>query len=43
MEKARVSYSKKRGEVYFDPSKVSEKEIVDQIYQTSFKAKVVEE
>ena len=43
VEKASVSYSKGEGEVYFDPAKVSEKEIVDRVNQTGFRAKVIEE
>jgi len=43
VEKASVSYSKGEGEVYFDPVAVSEKEIVDKVNQTGFKAVVIEE
>ena len=43
VKKASVSYSKGKGEVYFDPAKVSEKEIVDRVNQTGFRAKVIEE
>ena len=43
VEKASVSYSKGTGEVYFDPTKVSEKEIVDRVNQTGFRGKVIEE
>ena len=43
VEKAKVSYSKGKGEVFFDPAKVSEKEIVDRVNQTGFRAKVIEE
>ena len=43
VEKASVSYSKGKGEVYFDPVAVSEKEIVDKVNQTGFKAVVIEE
>ena len=43
VEKASVSYSKGKGEVYFDHAKVSEKEIVDRVNQIGFRAKVIEE
>jgi len=43
VEKARISYSKEKGEVYFDPAKVSEMEIVDRVNQTGFRARVIEE
>ena len=43
VEKASVSYSKGKGEVHFDPAKVSEKDIVDRVIQTGFKAVVIEE
>jgi len=43
VEKARVSFSKGKGEVYFDSAKVSEKDIVDRVNQTGFRAKVIEE
>ena len=43
VEKSSISYSKGKGEVYFDPAKVSEKEIVDRVNQTGFRAKVIEE
>lgn len=43
MEKANISFSKKRGEVLFDPEKVSEKNIVNKVNQIGFRAKVVEE
>ena len=33
---------KAKGEVYFDPAEVSEKEIVDKVNQTGFKAVVIE-
>ena len=42
VEKANISYSKKSGEVFFDPDKVSEKEIVDRVNQTGFRARVIE-
>ena len=43
MEKADISFSKKRGEVLFDPEKVSEKNIVNKVNEIGFNAKVVEE
>ncbi len=43
MEKADISFSKKRGEVLFDPEKVSEKNIVNKVNEIGFRAKVVEE
>jgi len=43
VEKASVSYSKGKGEVVFDPAKVSEKDIVDQVDRIGFRAKVIEE
>ena len=42
VEKASVSFLKQKGEVFFDPGKVSEKEIVDRVNQTGFRAKVIE-
>jgi copper chaperone CopZ len=42
VEKAKVSFLKKRGEVFFDPEKVSEKEIIDKVNQTGFRAIVIE-
>ena len=42
VEKASIRYSKGKGEVYFDPAKVSEKKIVDRVNQTGFRAKVIE-
>ena len=42
MEKVRVSFEKKRGEVFFDPDKVSETEIVNKVNQIGFKAKMIE-
>ena len=38
--KANISYSKKKGEVFFDPDKVTEQEIVNKVTQIGFKAKV---
>ncbi len=43
MEKANISFSKKRGEVLFDPEKVSEKDIVNKVNEVGFRARVVEE
>jgi copper chaperone CopZ len=42
VEKASISYSKKKGEVFFDPDKVTEKEIVNKVNEVGFKAKVIE-
>ncbi len=42
VEKVRVSFEKKRGEVFFDPDKVSETEIVNKVNQIGFKAKMIE-
>jgi copper chaperone CopZ len=38
--KANISYSKKKGEVFFDPDNVTEQEIVNKVTQIGFKAKV---
>lgn len=43
VEKASISYSKRKGEVFYDPAKVAEQEIVDKINQTGFSAKVIDE
>jgi len=43
VEKADISFSKKRGEVLFDPEKVNEKNIVNKVNEVGFKAKVIEE
>ena len=43
VEKAKVSFKTKRGEVFFDPDKVSETGIVNKVNQVGFKAKVIEE
>jgi len=43
VEKAKISFSKKRGEVLFDPEKVSEKNIVNKVNEVGFRARVVEE
>ncbi len=43
MKRADISFSKKRGEVLFDPEKVSEKNIVNKVNEVGFNAKVVEE
>jgi copper chaperone CopZ len=40
VRKANISYSKKKGEVFFDPDKVTEQEIVNKVTQIGFKAKV---
>ncbi len=41
VEKANISYSKKKGEVFFDPDKVNEKEIVNKVNEVGFKATVI--
>ncbi len=41
--KASISFSKKRGEVFFDPDKVSEAVIVNKVNEIGFSAKVIEE
>ena len=43
VEKASVSYLEKRGEVFFDPDKVSETVIVNKVNEIGFSAKVIEE
>ncbi len=43
MEKVNISFSKKRGEVLFDPDKVNEEKIVNKVNEVGFRAKVVEE
>ena len=43
MEKADISFSKKKGEVLFDPEKVSGKNIVNKVNELGFKAMAVEE
>ncbi len=43
VEKASINFSKKGGEVFFDPEKVSEKEIVDRVNKTGFRARVIAE
>jgi copper chaperone CopZ len=43
VEKASVSFLKKRGEVFFDPDKVSEAVIVNKVNEVGFSAKVIEE
>jgi copper chaperone CopZ len=42
VEKASISYSKKEGEVFFDPDMVTEKEIVNKVNEVGFRAKVIE-
>jgi copper chaperone CopZ len=42
VETANISFKKKRGEVLFDPNKVSEKDIVNKINQIGFRANVIE-
>ena len=43
VEKASISFSKKRGEVFFDPDKVSGAVIVNKVNEIGFRAKVIEE
>ena len=43
VEKVSVSFLKKRGEVFFDPDKVSETVIVNKVNEIGFSAKVIEE
>ncbi len=43
VEKVSISFKRKRGDVFFDPDKVSETEIVNKVNQIGFKAKVIEE
>ena len=43
VETAKISYKAKRGEVFFDPKKVSETNIVDKVNQIGFRAKVIDE
>jgi len=43
VEEASISFSKKSGEVVFDPEKVSEEKIVKKVNELGFKAMVVEE
>ena len=43
VEKADSSFSKKRGEILFDPEKVSEAGIVNKVNEIGFSAKVIEE
>ena len=42
VEKASVSFLEKRGEVSYDPEKVTEKEIVNKVNKIGFRAKVIE-
>lgn len=42
VEKASVSFLGKRGEVSYDPEKVTEKEIVNKVNKIGFRAKVIE-
>ncbi len=38
----KISFFRKRGEVFFDPEKVSVSEIVNKVNQIGFRAKVIE-
>ena len=42
VEKASVSFLENRGEVSYDPEKVTEKEIVNKVNKIGFRAKVIE-
>ncbi len=42
VQKANVSFLEKRGEVSYDPEKVTEKEIVNKVNKIGFRAKVIE-
>ncbi|NNG06702.1 MAG: hypothetical protein HKM90_03130 [Desulfobacteraceae bacterium] len=41
MKKAVISYKKQRGEVYFQPNRVTESQIVAKINEIGFKASVL--
>ncbi len=43
IEKANISFKKKRGDVFFDPDKVSEAGIVNKVNRIGFKAKVIDQ
>lgn len=43
VEKASINFRRKRGDVLYDPDKVTQKEIVDKVNQIGFKAKVIEQ
>ncbi len=43
VEKANISFRKKRGEVFFDPDNETETEIVNQVNRIGFKAKMIVE
>jgi len=43
VEKAEISFSKKRGDILFDADKVSEAVIVNKVNEIGFNAKVIEE
>jgi copper chaperone CopZ len=42
VQKASVSFLENRGEVSYDPEKVTEKEIVNKVNKIGFRAKVIE-
>jgi mercuric ion binding protein len=42
VKEASISFKTKKGEVYFDPDKVSESEIANKVNQIGFKANVIE-
>jgi copper chaperone CopZ len=42
VEKVKISFWRRRGEVFFDPEKVSVSEIVNKVNQVGFKAEVIE-
>lgn len=43
VKKASISFKRKRGDVFYDPDKVTQTEIVDKVNQIGFKAEVIEE
>ena len=43
VEKATVSFEKKRGEVSYNPGKVGETDIINKVKEVGFMAKVLEE
>lgn len=42
VKQAKVSYANKRGEVRYDPAKITPKQIEDKVNQIGFKAKLME-
>jgi Cu+-exporting ATPase len=43
VEKATVSFEKKRGEVSYNPDKIGETDIINKVKEVGFMAKVLEE